>query len=74
MYAFQYLALYQKPSESNVSNSQGRNLGHSVIPARTSGLSSTEGMVREKAVKFTASLINTNDNSSNRLLTTFTNL
>ena len=34
-----------------VSNSQGSNLGRSVIPARTSGLSSTQGMVRERAVK-----------------------
>ena len=48
MYAFQYLALYQKPSESNVSNSQGRNLGHSVIPARTAGLSSTEGLAQRE--------------------------
>ena len=34
-----------------MSNSQGGNLGCSVTPARTSGLSSTQGMVRERAVK-----------------------
>ena len=31
--------------------SQGSNLGRSVTPARTSGLNSTQGMVRVRAVK-----------------------
>ena len=33
-----------------VANSQGRNLGCLVYSARTSGLSSTQGMVRGRAV------------------------
>ena len=34
-----------------VSNSQGRNLGRSVTSARTSGLSSIQGDLGERAVK-----------------------
>ena len=36
----------------NVANSQGRKLGRSVSSARISGLTSTQGMVRERAVIF----------------------
>ena len=57
-----------------VSNSQGGTLGCLVAPARTSGLSSTQGMVRERAVKVSGlpvSLTNTNDNSTNRVVIIF---
>ena len=58
-----------------MSNSQGRNLSCSVTSARSSRLSSTQGMDRERAVKLrylVASLTNTNDNSSNRVVTLLT--
>ena len=38
-----------------VLNFQGSNLGRSVTPARTSGLSSPQGMVRDRAVKVSCS-------------------
>ena len=59
-----------------VSNSQGRNLGCSVGFVITSKISSTQGigLVRERLRYLTASLTNTNDNSSHRVVTTFANL
>ena len=46
----------------NVSNSQGRNLGRSVTPARTSGLSSIQGDLGESGLRYLkASLTNAND-------------
>ena len=47
---------------SCVSNSQGRNLGRSVTPARTSGLSSIQGDLGESGLRYLkASLTNAND-------------
>ena len=53
-----------------MSNFQGRNLGYSVVSARTFGLSRIQGDLGERAVKVSllASLTNTNDNSSKKLL------
>ena len=55
-----------------MSNSLGGNRGCLGTPARTSGLSSTKGMVREGSVKVSYSQFYsyTNDNSSNRVVTT----
>ena len=47
----QYMLLHAGFRYALVSNCQGSNLGRVVTPARTSGLSSTQGMVRERALK-----------------------
>ena len=41
--------------KKSVSNSQGSNLGRLVTTARTYGLSTTQGMVRERAIKVSCS-------------------
>ena len=50
-----FLFIFEALKIHAVSNSQGKNLGRLVTPARTSGLSSTQGMVRERAVKVSCS-------------------
>ena len=52
---FQVCLFFNKLLLLFVSNFQGCNLGHSVTPARTSGLSSTQGVVRERVVKISYS-------------------